>query len=118
MTTFNPENKEVLSYDECTGPAMKIVDAEDAAQYKAAYIDYVSKFHVDGKSENGLTTEEVVNHNLGYFAGYYSDETRERVERLFNCSHPVFGSIKENGAPTAAEAFHMGMAEMAKRKKH
>lgn len=31
--------------------------------------------------------------NLGYYAGYGSDETRERVERLFRCAHPVFGAI-------------------------
>lgn len=31
--------------------------------------------------------------NLGYYAGYGSAETRERVERLFRCAHPVFGAI-------------------------
>jgi hypothetical protein len=51
----------------------------------------------------------VERHNLGYFAGYYDNETRERVERLFKCSHPIFGSIAKNGAPTAKEALAAGM---------
>jgi len=46
--------------------------------------------------------------NLGYYAGYYSNEVRERVEKLFCCAHSVFGSIKENGISTPQEAFDMG----------
>ncbi len=30
--------------------------------------------------------------NLGYYAGYFSVETRQRVERLFRAPHPIFGS--------------------------
>ena len=39
-------------------------------------------------------------------------------EDLFKCSHPYFGSIKENGVPTAKEAFEMGMkiGEMLKKR--
>lgn len=108
MTKFNPENKETLTYGECLDPAMKITDQEDADQYKADYIKFTEKFLVNGKSKSGLSAEQIVNQNLGYYAGYYSPETRERVERLFKCSHPVFGSIKENGQPTAKEAFECG----------
>lgn len=45
---------------------------------------------------------------VGYYAGYYDSETRERVERLFMCAHPVFGSIADNGAPTPDEAYDAG----------
>ncbi len=44
--------------------------------------------------------EEIERANLGYWAGYYRPETRERVERLFRCAHPFFGSIAEKGPPT------------------
>lgn len=47
--------------------------------------------------------------NLGYYAGYYNDETRERVERLFSCEHPIFGRYSEKGSPTPEEAFKMGL---------
>lgn len=53
--------------------------------------------------------ESIERQNLGYFAGYYDQETRERVERLFKCAHPVFGAITTNGAPTPREALAAGM---------
>ena len=52
--------------------------------------------------------------NLGYWAGYFDHATRERVERLFRCEHPVFGSVAEKGPPTPEEAFRLGV-EWAKR---
>jgi hypothetical protein len=117
MTTFNPENKELLSDREAIEPAMNIVDPDDAAQYKAAYMAYIETYLVGGVNERGQTAEELANHNLGYFAGYHSDTVRARVEELFDCAHPIFGKIKERGSPTAAEAFHLGMAEGIKYKK-
>ena len=62
--------------------------------------------------QSGCTREEaetIQRRNLGYFAGYYDHETRARVERLFQCEHPYFGSIAKNGPPSAEEAFKMGM---------
>jgi hypothetical protein len=105
LTKFNPENKTSLTYGECLEPAMEIKDQKDADQYKADYIKYTEGFLINGVSEHGETAEQIVNANLGYFAGYYSDETRKRVEKLFCCSHPIFGSISQNGRPSSEEAF-------------
>jgi hypothetical protein len=110
MTQFNPLNKESLTYGECLDPAMKITDSEDAIQYKKAYMMFIEKSLKDGQSESGLTAEQIANVNLGYYAGYYSDEVRKRVEKLFMCSHPIFGSIKENGIPTAKESYECGIS--------
>jgi len=52
---------------------------------------------------------ETVRDNLGYFAGYYSNEVRARVERLYRCAHPVFGPISTTKPPTADEALKLGM---------
>lgn len=106
MTKFNPENKDVLTYGESLGPAMKITDAEDAKQYFAAYLEWI-KNHFSEATGNH-TPEEVCKINLGYWAGYYDNETRQRVEKLFNCYHPVFGSIAANGSPSAEKAVSMG----------
>lgn len=106
MTKFNPENKDILTYAESLDPAMQITDAEDAKQYLAAYINYLQKFSAE--FEGGKTAEQVAKINLGYYAGYYSDETRERVKNLFNCCHPIFGKVAEKQiAP--AKAFQMGV---------
>jgi len=106
MTKFNPENKKSLTYGECLDPAMKITDAEDARQYLASYIKFQEENMQEASGKH--TAEEICKINLGYYAGYYDDETRKRVERLFVCSHPVFGSIEKNGRPTADEALECG----------
>lgn len=111
MTTFNPENKPILSYGEALEPAMKITDADDAAQYLAAYVAYLDP-HVKRERTDGKTAAEIARINLGYYAGYYDSETRERVERLFSCAHPVFGKASA-GAPTASEALAAGKAMSA-----
>lgn len=106
MTQFNPQNKKSLTYGECLDPAMKITDAEDAKQYLAAYIKWQEQNMQEATGRH--TAEEICKINLGYWAGYYNDETRKRVERLFTTSHPVFGSIEENGRATGKEAFECG----------
>jgi hypothetical protein len=73
-------------------------------------------------SDYGKTHEEAeasIKEHLGYMAGYYSHETRERVERLFDCEHPFFGKISVKGPPTPEEAFRMGaeMGEKLRREK-
>ena len=109
MTKFNPENKEILNYGECLKPAMEIQTEADAMQYKRDYIAYTQKFLDKERRTDEKTAEDIVNINLGYFAGYYDNETRERVERLFCTKHPIFGSIESNGSPTAKEAFTSGL---------
>lgn len=117
MTKFNPENKDRLTYGECLKPAMEITDQADADQYLKAYIAFTQKFIDSGEVKEGKTAEQIVKSNLGYFAGYYSDETRVRVEKLFNCSHPVFGAIAQ-GKPTPEQAFNKGIqAGLASRNK-
>ena len=107
MTQFNPESKEVLTYGECLDPAMKITEEEDAKQYFDEYVKFIQK-HLDKEpNENGLTAEQIAKQNLGYYAGYYDTETRIRVEKLFTCSHPIFGNAA-NGTPTPEEAFEKG----------
>jgi hypothetical protein len=52
--------------------------------------------------------EAIEKSNLGYYAGYGDAEQRRRVEKLFGCEHPVFGSVEENGLPTPEQAFEAG----------
>lgn len=107
-TEFNPNKKEKLTYGECLNPAMAITDEADAQQYLADYTAFIQRALDKEPRSDGKTAAEIARDNLGYYAGYYSADTRERVERLFKCAHPVFGSISRNGAPTAEEAFEAG----------
>lgn len=99
VTKFNPENKEILTYRESLGPAMKITDQEDADQYFAALVTYTQKeLDANQNERKGLvkkTTEEIVKENLVYFSGYYSDSCTERVRRLFYCSKTPFSIFTE-----------------------
>ena len=90
---------------EVYGPGMEITDPEEASEYFEAVVKHTMEVKPCFRSE----AEEIVKSNLGYYAGYYSNETRKRVEKLFNCAHPIFGSISSHGTPTPEEAFQMGL---------
>jgi hypothetical protein len=90
--------------------AMRAVTQEHADEIFAALIEESMASGVDRES-----AEDIQRSNLGYTAGYYDAETRERVERLFNCVHPIFGPIAEKGQPTSDQAFRLGQQMAATR---
>ena len=96
MTQFNPQNKDVLTYGESLDPIFKITDKADAKQYKQAYINYIQRKLDNEPRNDGMTAEEIVNVNIGYYAGYGTHSDRVRIEELFECTHPVFGAVKKN----------------------
>lgn len=85
---------------------MSITDEALALKYFDALIVRHLRLTATSRDQAGAIERS----NLGYFAGYYDHETRARVERLFNCAHPIFGAIAEKGPPTAEEAFMAGVA--------
>ena len=93
---------EKLTYGEAYEPAMEITDQEEADRYFLVLVGMSMK---NGQSRE--EAEKIQRENLGYYAGYYDSETRARVEKLFNCAHPIFGPISQ-GEPTAEEAFEIG----------
>lgn len=85
-------------------PAMKITDQAVADAYFELLVAHTMSYD-KSRSE----AEAIERQNLGYYAGYYSDATRQRVEQLFGCSHPIFGKIAAVGAPTTEEALQDGL---------
>lgn len=92
---------------ELYSPAMKIQTQEEADKYYDELLLHAMTHNPENKSFEEI--QAMIKSNLAYFAGYYDNETRERVEQLFQCAHPVFGAIAEKGPPTPEEAFQMGM---------
>jgi hypothetical protein len=82
------------------GPAMKITDPLEAREYFGVCVEHMMR-HGHSRDE----AEKIELANLGYYAGYYDDETRTRVEQLFGAFHPVFGVSR----PTPREAFDAGL---------
>ena len=90
-------------------PAMEIKTQEEADNYFEDLVEHNLAMRQRREEIPDVElAKKVERHNLGYYAGYYDSETRERVERLFKCCHPVFGAIAEKGQPTPEEAFELG----------
>ena len=95
---------DVITLGDKYGPAMVIIDPGIARAYFERCVEH------NMRMTPGRTHEEAENFersNIGYWAGYYDHATRERVEQLFNCQHPVFGKARER-IPTADEALAAG----------
>jgi hypothetical protein len=105
------ELPDVMTYGDKYRPAMEMTDPQEAAEYFEVCVQHCMRH---GKTRQ--EAEDIERKNLGYYAGYYSTETRLRVEKLFSCQHPFFGKAAD-GVPTSEEAFSMGKAlgEKAKR---
>jgi len=85
-------------------PAMAITDPDRATEYFDALVRRTRRM---GQSLE--EAESIQRFNLGYYAGYYSHDVQERVERLFGAVHPIFGSsLDPNNAITPEKAFEMG----------
>lgn len=96
------------THGEKYGPAMEITDQAAADAYFEECVKHTLSHHKPPITRQ--QAESIERQNLGYFAGYYSSETRERVERLFKCAHPFFGPIAVNGPPAPETAFNIGAA--------
>lgn len=94
---------EKMTMGQAYGPAMKITDEQEAREYFEVLVQYSMRRFGQSREEAEKNERE----SLGFWAGYYDDATRERVERLFSCAHPVFGPIAK-GKPTPEEAFRAG----------
>ena len=101
MTT--PLSKQISIGDKY-GPAMEMTDPAEAAAYFERCVA-----HSMERGHDREEAERIERVNLGYYAGYYSNETRARIERLFLCAHPVFGAIAAVDPPTAEEASREGV---------
>lgn len=93
-----------MTNGECYDPAMKMTDPAEAGEWLKLLVER----HIRGTGLSYEEAEKIERSNLGYWAGYYSEETRQRVEKLFNCEHPIFGSIERNGPPTFTQALTAG----------
>lgn len=75
-----------------------------------AYFEELVTHSMQQFGKDRIEAEQIERCNLGYYAGYYDSKTRERVEHLFKCAHPIFGKIAVNGPPTPEEALAAGKA--------
>lgn len=94
-----------MTYGEQMKEALKCETVEQANAFVAKEI---KRYRVDFPKECGHQTDdqihEIITSNLGYMAGYYSDDVAVKIRKLFGATHPIFGDKK----PTAEEALEAG----------
>jgi hypothetical protein len=101
-----------MTYGESLGPAMQITEQDKANEYYEALMERHMRITDDSRKR----AEQVIKSNLGYYAGYYSSDVIDRVQRFYNCSHPIFGKTQ----PTPEQAFKKGQefGEKLRRKRN
>lgn len=104
-------NNDPIPFDANIGqkydPAMVIRDQAEADAYFERLVEHTMRVAGVEREE----AERIERANLGYYAGYSSHETRLRVESLFRCEHPVFGSAGTFGRWRNEQIAEMGRAE-------
>jgi hypothetical protein len=80
-------------------PALEITTQERADRYLEVLVDHLQKLSAEPLSRAEALTS--VRMSLAYYAGYYDQEVRERVERLYRCHHPILGPVGSTPDPSA-----------------
>ena len=83
MKTF-PEN---ATTGDIYGPAMEITTQAEADEYFELLVQHIMARWRKDRVEAELQARN----NLGYWCGYFDSATMIRVQKLFRCTHPVFG---------------------------
>lgn len=91
-----------LTYGEAYGPVAEI-ETEAAA---SAYFEDLVERTMRTTGRDRVAAEAIQRQNIGYWSGYYDQDTAARINRLFGTTHPIFGDTQ----PTAGEAFAAGKA--------
>lgn len=91
---MRPKLPEKITIREKYAPAMEITDQAEADAYFVACVEHT----MAGGGVNRQEAERIERINLGYYSGYYNLEVMARVQRLFLCTHPVFGPVQETAS--------------------
>lgn len=109
--------QDTLSYGETLGPAMEIETEDEASRYFARYCRWIMRVNAENDKFLGLKeAQDIAKTNIGYYSGYFGEETQRRVERVFKCVHPFFGSV--DGPPKTPEDILKLGQELGERSKN
>ena len=101
-----PEIRKASTVQERYGPAMEVKEDFIADMYLAALVNW----RMDQNGCDEETARKIERDHIAYFAGYFSPETRRRVESLFCACHPFFGPMgEETEGERAKRALHKGL---------
>lgn len=101
----------VYTLGQTYGVLVKAQTQEEATELFSDLLEYGIDQEPD---KDPAQIEATMRSNLGYYAGYYSLETQQRVEKLYGAVHPIFGTSFRETPITPVETFQMG-AELARK---
>lgn len=101
---MNYRGKELTTIGKVFDEALRLAktnkdEAQDFFYEYVNHISFVNKYSWD-------KSIEIAKSNLGYFAGYYDQETCDIIYKTYQCSHPIFGD--KPFAVDSEEAYKMG----------
>lgn len=85
-----PQFTSEASFNDLLEPAMDIADRgdrEEAVRYVDGYVEHLVTTFDRSQEE----AHDIVESNVGYYAGYFGEKTRRAVKEIFGYSHPVLG---------------------------
>jgi hypothetical protein len=89
--------------------SMQVTEQHEADAILELWVQYMARAaglpgEVD--DEHRANSLLLARDHIGYYSGYHSIEVQARVERLFQCKHPIFGSVNE---PQTIPTFKLGL---------
>ena len=84
------EGKTLKTMGEIFNTALDVAKTDDGDRCQAFLTSYV-EYIVSESNRNVAEAENIAKSNLGYFAGYYSSEVYETINKAYGAVHPVFG---------------------------
>lgn len=76
-----------LTYRDLLAPAMEVQTKRGAQLFMREYIAHLMRCYKQDRKR----ALYIARTNVGYYSGYYSQETMSRVRRLYGFGHPIFG---------------------------
>ena len=98
-----PEYK-CQTYGEQFKSALACETTEQAEEWMEAEVRHFVDFH--GETPQGAV--KIIKHNIGYMAGYYDNTTVQKIHRLFNAVHPIFGTAMSHADVGPERALELG----------
>lgn len=100
-STFSWYGESLESMNDIWEEVVHIVELGDELLAKEFIDDYGTFIESTNECEDGRW---VAMQNIGYMAGYYDEDIRQKVYQFFEVEHPIFGTR----TPTPEEAFEEG----------
>ena len=105
------EGKTLKTMGEIFNTALDVAKTGDGVRCQAFLTSYV-EYIVSESKNNDAEAERIAKSNLGYFAGYYSSEVYETINKAYGAVHPVFGGNPFEVSPE--EAYRKGLESRTK----